>query len=206
MSDAAPPGTIAAEYLPDISTLSMDQRATFRIGQIVRLTVVMEQTAREAHVRLQDGGSRSATAGPWQFEKLVRQMQALLSQSGLSFALTAQRALDDVYEVYRERNRFVHDVVEETELGRWTRESIDRRPPAHRREIDEDALKEAVLEIIRAQWRLHGLNWLVSVESVRDRTSARHEDAEHLYDGWLEILAGRFQLTPGGGAWITSEM
>lgn len=194
----APPGTLAAEYLPDLGSLSTDQRATFRIGQIVRFSVIMEQTTRDVHAFLHKPHLTKNKRGPRPFAQLVEATQTLIATSGLPFAQTAHRALDDVYSVYAERNRFVHDLVQETELGVWSRERVDREPSAQSRQIDERSLEDAVLDIVRAQWRLHGLAWLVSFAPSSDTVSPSSDDAIQAR-GWTHILAGRFQLTEGGG-------
>lgn len=205
MKHVAPPGTLAESYLPDIGQLSPDQRATFRVGLMTRLTVAMERTARDVHGLLQgcdDPGKLKN--GPRNFKALLDDIAARLRPADEDFAAAARQALDEIYAVYAERNRYVHDLLHETELGQWSRESLEFRTPLHRKAVDEEALVEAVLSIVRANWRLKALASLVS---------RPHQDREVLSitgdptdpHGWKPILENRFVLTPGGGASTTPD-
>lgn len=80
VTDVAPPGTIASEYLPDLSALTQDQQATFRVGQIMRLSVVMESTAHDIHALLQNGWPDDVHAGPESFSRLKTEVRDMLRQ------------------------------------------------------------------------------------------------------------------------------
>lgn len=202
MIDPAPPGTIAAEYLPDLRSLTIDHRATFRIGQMVRLSVVMERTARVVHARLQNAAPDNLHHGPQSFSGLVGEIRKQLRDARFPHADAADRALGQVERTYRERNRFAHDDLIQVDLERWSRLSLENiAPPKHQRELDEASLRDAVLEVVIAQWRLHALDILVDRWIANEpATGETPED-----DGWFAVLLGQFELTAGGGARITSE-
>jgi hypothetical protein len=205
MTDAAHPGTIAAEYLPDLSSLSIDHRATFRVGQIMRLTVVMERTLRDVHARLQAVPPNQLRNGPDGFGALCSETQSYLRLSGFPNAGAADAALEDIRTTYRERNRFAHDHLLPSDRGQWDRLSLENTLPLkHVKQVDEEALRDAVLDVIRAQWRLHALDNLVAHWQGASGEPLAEPDVHH--DGWAAILQGEFQLTSGGGARITSEL
>lgn len=206
MTDAAHPGTIAAEYLPDLSSLSVDHRATFRVGQIVRFTVVMERTLRDVHARLQAVPPNQLRSGPDGFQSLCSETRRYLRESGFLHADAADAALEDIRTIYRERNRFAHDHLLPTDRGQWQRLSLENTLPLkHVKQVDEQALRDAVLDVIRAQWRLHALDDLVAHWQSAKGAPLAEPDLHH-HDGWAAILRGKFELTPGGGARITSEL
>lgn len=203
MIDPAPPGTIAAEYLPDLTSLTMDHRATFRIGQVVRLSVVMERTARDVHARLQNATTDNRKDGPQRFPSLVSEIREQLRDGRFPYAKTADRALEQVERTYRERNRFAHDHLIQVDLELWSRMSLENiAPPKHQKDLDEASLRDAVLDVVVAQWRLHALDILVG-RWIANEPETR-EAAED--DGWFAILDGQFVLTTGGGARITGEI
>lgn len=204
MTDAAYPGTIAAEYLPDLNSLSVDHRATFRVGQIVRLTVVMERTLRDVHARLQAVRPDELRNGPDAFGALAKETETYLRMAGFPSAGLAHSALLDIRRIYGERNRFAHDHLLVTDLGQWDRLSLDNTlPPKHVKQVDEAALRDAVLDVVRAQWRLHALENLVAQWQHGDMSAL--SDSGDIHNGWAAILGGEFDLTPGGGAMITSN-
>lgn len=205
MTDGAHPGTIAAEYLPDLSSISVDHRATFRVGQIVRLTVVMERTLRDVHARLQGVPPNQLRNGPDGFQSLCSETKRLVRESGFPHAKAADVALEDIRTIYGERNRFAHDHLLPPDRGQWDRLSLENTLPLkHVKRVDEQALRDAVLDVIRAQWRLHALDNLVAL--WQSATGARLAAPEDYDDGWAAILRGEFELTSGGGARITSEL
>ena len=205
MTDTAHPGTIAAEYLPDLSSLTADHRATFRIGQVVRLTVVMERTLRDIHARLQAVQSDKLRDGPESFGSLCSETARYIEASGFEGSGAAGVALEEIRIIYRERNRFAHDYLLPTDVDRWDRMSLENTiPPKHVKQIDEESLRDAVLDIVRAQWRLHALDILIA-EWQRDAASTMPAPGD-VHDGWDAILRGEFELTPGGGASVTSEI
>ncbi|MEH3088167.1 MAG: hypothetical protein PGN24_00770 [Microbacterium arborescens] len=81
------------------------------------------------------------------------------------FALTPDALLliEDVSDIYRQTNRFVHDHLAQTALGRRERKSLESLvQPRHYVAVDEAALREGVLDLVRAQWRLQALDVLVA--------------------------------------------
>lgn len=205
MKHVAPPGTLAEKYLPDLPHLSADQRATFRIGLMTRLTVAMERTARDVHGMLQGRDDPAELEnGSRQFAKLLEEIKASLRPADEDFAPAARQALDEVYAVYTERNRYVHDLLHETDLGQWSRVSLEFHTPVHRKAVDEEAMVAAVLSIVRANWRLNALASLVSrTHEDRDGLSITGDPLDP--QGWKPILENRFTLTPGGGASTTPD-
>lgn len=199
MNDAGPAGTLAAEYLPDLRGLAADQRATFRIGQIVRLSVAMERTAREVHARLQRVPPSDLQPGHHLFAPLLVETRKALEASDFALAPDALLLLDDVSDIYRQRNRFVHDQLAQTALGRWERKSLESLlQPRHDVAVDEAALREAVLDLVRAQWRLQALDVLVAGWIKADIGAQSCEEAL-IQDKWISVLRGRFELSHGGG-------
>ncbi len=74
MEHVAPPGTLAESYLPDLTNLSADRRATFRIGLMARLAVVAERTVRGVQGWLQVGKDPAGIKdGPQHFAELMRE-------------------------------------------------------------------------------------------------------------------------------------
>ncbi|MDU0326316.1 hypothetical protein RWH43_06040 [Microbacterium sp. KSW2-21] len=205
MKHVAPPGTLASTYLPDLQDLSADQRATFRIGLMARLTVAMERTARDVHGWLQGRDDPAELEdGARQFAMLLKQIKANLRPADEDFAMAAKEALDQVYAAYEERNRYVHDLLHETDLGQWSRESLEFHTPLHSTAVDEEALVDAVLAIVRANWRLIALASLVS-RTHQDRDDPGITGSPADPHGWRAILENRFVLTPGGGASTTPD-
>lgn len=114
-------------------------------------------------------------------------------------------ALEEIRVIYRERNRFAHGFLLPTDIDRWDRMSLENTfPPKHVKQIDEESLRDAVLDIVRAQWRLHALDILIA-EWQRGAESVVAASGD-VHDGWDAILRGEFELTPGGGARVTSEI
>lgn len=207
MSDVAPPGTIAAEYLPDLSPLTRDQRATFRVGQIVRLSVVMESTAHDIHALLQDGWPDDVRPGPQSFSALKSEIRDMLRRRKFPLLDDAGQALEEVYDVYRERNRYAHDALIERDRDVWRRVSIEHAEQRkYEKDVDKQQLTAAVLDVITAQWRLHALHTLVDGWRGGVPTADVKPSDVFIRDGWVAILAGEFTLTPAGGVSITREL
>jgi hypothetical protein len=172
---------------------------------MARLAVAMESTARDVHGWLQDRPNPADLKdGPQNFAELVREIKRRLGPADEYFADAAKAALDDIYAAYQERNRYVHDLLHETDLGQWSRESLEFHTPRHRKPVDEEALVDAVLSIVRANWRLDALACLVS-HARQHETEPEAGDVPPDPQEWKPILENRFVLTPGGGASITSE-
>lgn len=96
----------------DPETLSPEDLTTFRIGQIMRDTVKMEAILRELHARLQNVPyAELREPAKDTFSVLVSEVRAGL-ESLLDFPITTEalETLDAATAVYRERNRFAHDV------------------------------------------------------------------------------------------------
>lgn len=207
MNDAAHLGTLAAEYFPDLSSLTPDQQATFRVGQIVRLCVVMERTARDVHARLQRVAREDLRDGPDGFGALIAEIKRQLEQAGFPQADSATSALSTVYSTYSERNRYAHDLLVQSDFERWERMSLDNvMPLRHQKTVDADALREAVLDVVSAQWLLFALDaivgeWLNGVLGHEPSTSR-----DSILEGWKQILDGHYELTEGGGVSITPPM
>lgn len=207
MNDAAPPGTLAAEYLPDLSSLTPDQRATFRVGQVVRLCVVMERTARGVHARLQRVAPEELRNGPDGFGALVAEIKRQLEQTDFPQTDSAKSALDSVYSTYKERNRYAHDLLMQSDFEKWERMSLDNTMPVrHRKSVDPDILREAVLDVVAAQWLLYALDAVVGEWLNGALESESPASREAILDGWKHILDGRFELTEGGGVSTTPPM
>lgn len=207
MSDEVQPGTLASEYLPDLSSLTPDQRATFYIGQIVRLCVAMEGIARDVHARLQEVAPEDLRDGPDGFGALVAEIERQLEQAEFPETDAAKRALDTVRRTYKERNRYAHDRLVQSDFEKWERMSLNNTVPLrHRKSVDTDSLREAVLEVVSARWLLYALDFIVAdwlTGALKDESSERRE---LIREGWQHILNGRYKLTSGGGVSINPPM
>lgn len=96
----------------DPESLSPEDLTTFRIGQIMRATVRMEATLRELHARLQNVPyAKLREPAKDTFSVLVSEVRASIERL-LDFPITSEalETLDAATAIYRERNRFAHDV------------------------------------------------------------------------------------------------
>lgn len=206
MSDVAPPGTLAEEYLPDLSSLTPDHQATFRIGQMMRLTVLMEQTARGSleHIHLVSGERLAHKQG---FQNIIGQLrETLAATEKLQPVLAiAEPALDVVSDVYRRRNRFAHDLLFRNNDDQWTQIRLtDQIKLRQTKTWDLAGMREAVLEVVSAQWRLDALYAAIHPLLTGKGLEPGSRD-DQIHEGWLAILRGDFTLTEGGGVRIIRD-
>lgn len=206
MIDPAPEGTLAREYLPDISSLSIDHQATFRIGQMMRLTVHLEQTLRSVLdlLRLDDDSLPRAKT---EFQQLADQVTKALARSSIGhIAETASVALELVKATYRRRNRFAHDLFLFDGESRWTQIHMeDQVKLASTVDLGLSEMRDAVLDLVSAQWRVDALH-NVTYGALRKTLSAKSWQQSYIDDSWFAILEGKFELTPGGGVRVTAEI
>lgn len=174
---------------------------------MMRLTVLMEQTARGSleHIHLASGERIAPKQG---FQDLVSQLrEALAASTKLRPVLpTAEPALDMVCDIYRRRNRFAHDLLFMNNDDQWTQIRLtDQIKLRQTKTWDLAAMREAVLEVVSAQWRLDALYAAIH-PLLAGKSFEPGSREDQIHEGWLAILRGDFTLTEGGGVRITAEL
>ncbi len=151
-------GTAESEYLPRLGSLTPEQRVTFRVGQITRLTVKMERHVRDVLDILRGVTPTNSHSGPESFGALVAEVKALLRTANPTFIEPALIALDSARDTYHARSRFVHDYLWSVSESTWQRRSTENSyEPKHRTELDERAIILAVLDVAQCGYRMWGL-------------------------------------------------
>lgn len=180
--------TAESEYLPRLDSLTPEQRVTFRIGQITRLTVTMERHIREAFDSLHGATPATSRTGPEGFGALVSDVKRLLRAANPTFLEPALIALDSARDAYSARSRFVHDYLWPISETTWQRRSTENPyEPKHRTELNEHAMILAVLDVAQCTYRMWGLAQLTV--DVR----AAIPDAF-----WISMLDCRIELLDDG--------
>lgn len=181
----------------DPETLSPDDLTTFRIGQIMRATVRMESTLRELHARLQDvpyADLKEPTTD--KFATLVSEVRnRLCDLSGFPITSEALETLDAATAIYRERNRFAHDVHiqaadDSIRRIRLAYSASKRRPT----DIPTGTLREALDQIRAVTTRIVVTSQLAAVWLPRESEPLESKD------GWyaerLVTTMRQTSLTP----------
>ena len=188
-------------HINGLSGLRLDDQATFRIGQIARESVHMESVARAIHGRIRD--ARPGTQGPPDtFASLVGAIRGLIrALDGFAWTRQAEAALTEAKTAYRERNRYVHDILAHGFEGVWIRSDVrDLQAVRPVVELSADDLADAVTALQRCTWRLTGLEAMLA-QHLDASTAPR--DYVDFGGAWEGFLLGEFQLTEGGGARLT---
>lgn len=163
------------DLFPELGSLSADQRVTFRVGQIMRLTVRMEDEARAAHAVLRGiDHPESGKSGPDGFGAMIAEVRRLLVEAAPPFLSQALASLDFAVTQYNERSSFAHDKVWEIGDDSWQRRSLESAyRPRHVSPVSEDSMESAVLAAAQASLQMSGLSHLARAIVMERRGALR---------------------------------
>lgn len=177
--------------------LTRAELKTFRLGQIAEAAVRLEAAARQALVALRQEHEDEVWKAPPQVAVTLDACRAaLVERRDLEETVVAdgQATITQAIAAYKERNRYMHDVLADTGAA-WDRVNMDRtranRPEDIR--VDEEHMSNAHRDLLAAGWRLRALKAVV--EAVN-----HPQEGPHYRSGWRDLLTGRFSVAEDGTA------
>lgn len=177
----------------DPETLAPDDLTTYRIGQIMRETVRMESTLRELHARLQDVPYDRLKEPKGRFSDLIEDVRIGLGRlDDFPLAEEAGAMLAAAADVYRERNRFAHDVHLHASDARVIRVRLAYSARGRRRsEISTGTLGDVLRQIRAVTTHIIVTSQLAAVWLPREQ-----EPFEPKESPYVSRLVGVVRTTP----------
>lgn len=166
----------------DPEMLAPDDLTTFRIGQIMRATVRMESTLRELHARLQDISYSLLKEPKTSFAALVTEVRISLDKL-IDFPITSEalETLDASTAIYRQRNRYAHDVHIQATADSIRRISLaysaSKRQPT---DISTETLREALEQTRAVTTRIIVTSQLAAVWLPREPEPRERKDGQYV--------------------------